>query len=444
MIDLKKIFNRVLSESLITEDQDSKSQDKARKYVAQKFGLSSSTDKIKLDDNHEYTADEVVKHIRTICFNLKISKFKDSNKQCGKFTLGYVRLFLDDPTLESNGEICQFLNWCVFQFTEQYEKFDQNLNGLNLEEIKNQFYSKYKEYIQNIYEDIRKTDYSKTPSNYTCVKIKKQDELKKYSVYTSWCITSDKDMYKEYTKNGWNQFFVFLQNGFDKLDKPSDSDHPNAKDKYGLSMIAVSVTSKGLLNTCTGRWNHDYGGNDSLLNAKELSDVLKIRFTDVADTRDNKDIEKTLIKRIEKAKTIAELEKIKGYYKPEAAQFAIINFKGRVLLLKFNTDKTFKLVVDKFGEPMWFDTFYETYFETRDIFVIELNNKQTLINKFGNPISKTYDTIELNGNEMFKVKKIVDSDNKWGVIDQTGKEILEPKHTYEQVESYILLKTGKL
>ena len=66
---------------------------------------------------------------------------------------------------------------------------------------------------------------------------------------------------------------------------------------------------------------------------------------------------------------------------------------------------------------MWFDTFYETYFETRDIFVIELNNKQTLINKFGNPISKTYDTIELNGNEMFKVKKIVDSDNKWGVID---------------------------
>ena len=101
----------------------------------------------------------------------------------------------------------------------------------------------------------------------------------------------------------------------------------------------------------------------------------------MADTRDNKDIEKTLIKRIEKAKTIAELEKIKGYYKPEAAQFAIINFKDRTLLLKFNTDKTFKLVVDKFGEPMWFDTFYETYFETRDIFVIELNNKQTLINK---------------------------------------------------------------
>ena len=53
----------------------------------------------------------------------------------------------------------------------------------------------------------------------------------------------------------------------------------------------------------------------------------------------HKDIEKTLIKRIEKAKTIAELEKIKGYYKPEAAQFAIINFKDRTLLLKFNTDK---------------------------------------------------------------------------------------------------------
>ena len=34
MIDLKKIFDEVLSESLVTEDQDSKSQDKARKYVA--------------------------------------------------------------------------------------------------------------------------------------------------------------------------------------------------------------------------------------------------------------------------------------------------------------------------------------------------------------------------------------------------------------------------
>ena len=34
MLDLKKIFDEVLSESLVTEDQDSKSQDKARKYVA--------------------------------------------------------------------------------------------------------------------------------------------------------------------------------------------------------------------------------------------------------------------------------------------------------------------------------------------------------------------------------------------------------------------------
>ena len=141
MIDLKKIFNRVLSESLVTEDQDSKSQDKARKYVTQKFGLKSSTDKIKFDGEHEYTSDEIVKHIRTICFNLKISKTEEGNKQCGKFTLGYVRLFLSNPTLEADGEMCQFLNWCVFKFVEQYEKYDQNINGLDLDEIKDLFYA---------------------------------------------------------------------------------------------------------------------------------------------------------------------------------------------------------------------------------------------------------------------------------------------------------------
>lgn len=422
MIDLKKIFDRVLSESLVTEDQDSKSQDKARKYVAQKFGLKSSTDKIKLDDNHEYTADDVVKHIRTICFNLKISKFKDSNKQCGKFTLGYVRLFLDNKDLEANGEMCQFLNWCVFQFVEQYEKYDQNINGLGLDEIKDLFYAKYKEYIQNIYDDIRKTDYSKTPSNYTCVKIKKQKDLKKYSVYTSWCITTDASMYEKYTRNGWNQFFVFLQNGFDKLIKPADSDHPNAKDKYGLSMLAVSVTNKGLLNTCTGRWNHDYNGNDSLLNAKELSDVLKIRFTDIADTRDNKDVGKNLIRRIEKARTADELSKIKGFDRIEDSQLATISFNNKELLVVLNDDGTFNVTKDKFGELRWFD---DVYGFSDGLVCIRLNDKFGLIDKTGKEVVELkYNSINIFSDGL----AYVNLNGKFGFIDKTGKEVIKPKY----------------
>ena len=42
-------------------------------------------------------------------------------------------------------------------------------------------------------------------------------------------------------------------------------------DEYGLSMISVIVRPYGSMAFCTGRYNHQLGGNDSLLSAKEVS-----------------------------------------------------------------------------------------------------------------------------------------------------------------------------
>ena len=43
-------------------------------------------------------------------------------------------------------------------------------------------------------------------------------------------------------------------------------------------MIAVSVDENGRLNTCTCRWNHDNGGNDSIMDPKQISEVIGMNF----------------------------------------------------------------------------------------------------------------------------------------------------------------------
>ena len=43
-------------------------------------------------------------------------------------------------------------------------------------------------------------------------------------------------------------------------------------------MLAVLVNPDGSLKHCTCRWNHDYGGNDNILDARQISDLLGVDF----------------------------------------------------------------------------------------------------------------------------------------------------------------------
>ena len=71
--------------------------------------------------------------------------------------------------------------------------------------------------------------------------------------------------------------FIFcLRNGFENEEAVKGENCP--LDNYGLSMIAVSVDENGRLNTCTCRWNHDNGGNDSIMDPKQISEVIGMNF----------------------------------------------------------------------------------------------------------------------------------------------------------------------
>ena len=83
-------------------------------------------------------------------------------------------------------------------------------------------------------------------------------------------------MFNSYTNDGIGQFYFCLRHGFENEEAVKGENCP--LDNYGLSMIAVSVDENGRLNTCTCRWNHDNGGNDSIMDPKQISEVIGMNF----------------------------------------------------------------------------------------------------------------------------------------------------------------------
>ena len=113
-------------------------------------------------------------------------------------------------------------------------------------------------------------------SQYDIVRIDSFEQAQQYGQYTSWCVTHYENMFDSYTNDGIGQFYFCLRNGFENEKAVKGENCP--LDNYGLSMIAVSVDENGRLNTCTCRWNHDNGGNDSIMNPKQISEVIGMNF----------------------------------------------------------------------------------------------------------------------------------------------------------------------
>ena len=86
-------------------------------------------------------------------------------------------------------------------------------------------------------------------------------------------------MFDSYTSDGIGQFYFCLRNGFENVPEKVGEGCP--LDEYGLSMVAVSVDENGALHTCTCRWNHDNGGNDSIMDTKQISQLIGRNFYEV-------------------------------------------------------------------------------------------------------------------------------------------------------------------
>lgn len=250
----------LVSRGLLTESQESKSISQAKRLLMNRLGYSDAQ------------ADEFIR----IKLRNDIPVLR--TPQGGKFILGVTRMFIDRDIQDAQTITDLNSTLKLVASDAHINEYDRNLNGMSAFDLIERFQSARGEMIDQDRESLSQVEYGGN-SDYTIIPINSFDEARQYSQYTSWCVTHYENMFDSYTSNGINQFYFCLKNGFENVPKQEGENCP--LDEYGLSMIAVSVDVNGALNTCTCRWNHDNGGNDSIMGTKEISNVIGQNFYDV-------------------------------------------------------------------------------------------------------------------------------------------------------------------
>jgi hypothetical protein len=217
------------------------------------------------------------------------------------------------------------------------------------------------------------------------------------------------NMYDSYTCDGINQIYFCLKHGFEDIKHVVGENSP--LDEYGLSMLSIIVNEDGELAYCTTRWNHDNGGNDSAMDAVEISKAVNANFYEVFKPNTKwKDMVNNAKQRLANGESPKEIfdyvdEFIEGYAKVELNdKWNCINKNGEII-----SDKWFDSV----------DNFKNGYAK------VGLNDKLNFINKNGEIISDTwfdgaFDFKEGNDIESYS---LVTLNDKWNCINKNGEII---------------------
>ena len=299
-------------------------------------------------------------------------------QQC-KFLLGVTRLYMEGQL--NNGNAIANLNKTLKYIASDahVNEYDFNLNGENLDTLVQQFAGVAKDDLQasmNASNARRLT----VNNNYTIVPIDSPEEASKYGKYTSWCVTHDKNMYDSYTNNGSGRFYFCLHKGFEN--EPMVEGDGCPLDNYGLSMIAVSVTMEGEVNTITCRWNHDNGGNDSIMTIEQLEDTLGRNFYQTFKPYTREELHAKGFILFDEVQELLDDGK-----KPEEIFKYIDAFCEGFALVELNDKINFINTNSQLISNTWFD--YGGYF--RDGFAyVRLNNKCNFINTDGQLLSNTW------------------------------------------------------
>ena len=244
----------------INESQESTSQSEDRNYIR---------------NNNKFNWNESeIKDFVGIKLRNDITALRD--KKIGKFTLGVTRMYFNNEITDAS--TINDLNATLKLLTAHMDEYDRNLNGLSAEELISKFKQTRENNVKKEKQEINRMRFG--VSDYEIVKIDSFNDAKKYYKYTNpnsrWCLTHMEDMYDSYTCDGINQIYFCLKNGFENI-KPIVSENAPL-DKYGLSMLSIIVNEEGELVHCTSRWNHDNDGNDSVMDAVEISKVVNVNF----------------------------------------------------------------------------------------------------------------------------------------------------------------------
>jgi len=217
------------------------------------------------------SAEEADKFVRVDLRN-DLPVLRDKNG--GKFILGVTRMFLDRQLTDAS--TIMNLNKTLKLLTQgHFNEYDRNLNGMSAQDVISRFSTAMKRMDDSEREELASMKFT-VNNDYQIVRIDDFEQSSQYGQYTSWCVTRDKRMFDSYTSDGLGQFYFCLRNGFEN--EPEEMGEGCPLDSYGLSMIAVSVDENGRLNTCTCRWNHDNGGSDSIMDTKQISQLIGMNF----------------------------------------------------------------------------------------------------------------------------------------------------------------------
>lgn len=265
---------------VISEDAEGKNINRAEKFVKQSHPEIIGQ---RLENGVDMTPRVFTQEIRNLMPNVR-------GANC-KFLLGAARIYFDDMSDDRDDmqRKASVLNKILKIATSDthVNEYDHNLNGMSLKELEGRFGGAVSQSLKDDMADISSKRRERN-GDYDIVKIPDFETAEKYGRYTSWCVTHDEDMYDNYTSGATGLFYFCLRKGYQAVSKVKGDGCP--LDDYGKSMIAVSVNDDGSLNTCTCRWNHENGGNDSIMTTSQISDLLGVDFYKTFMPRDAKEI----------------------------------------------------------------------------------------------------------------------------------------------------------
>lgn len=357
-------INQIISETIhkhlrniLTESQESKSIDAAKKLYMERTKCSREE------------ADEFVRI--TLRNDLPILR----QPNAAKFILGVTRMFLDRQITDQR-TISQLNTTLKYVSSDAHiNEYDRNLNGMSAQDLIQRFAKAVSDDFEKNKSEINSMNFE-GKSQYDIVRIDSFEQAQQYGKYTSWCVTHDENMFNSYTNDGIGQFYFCLRHGFENEKAVKGENCP--LDNYGLSMIAVSVDENGRLNTCTCRWNHDNGGNDSIMDPKQISEVIGMNFYQTFKPNNKwKDLLDNCMRRLANGEDLIDVFDYIGSFNDG---FAKVELNGKYNFINID------------GELLWKG---DKWFDGCDRFnngfaAVQLNDKWNFINTRGELLSNKW------------------------------------------------------
>ena len=368
---------------MLIESQESKSISQAKRLVMQKLNYN------------EQEADEFIR----VKLRNDIPVLRTPSG--GKFILGAARMFCDGELRTANdiGNLNSTLK--LVASDAHINEYDKNLNDMSYQDLIQRFAKAMSDNLEAEKAEVDSMVFD-TPSDYEIVRIDSFEQASEYGRYTSWCVTHDRKMFDSYTSDGINQFYFCLKHGFEGVEERASEGCP--LDEYGLSMIAVSVNENGMLNTCTCRWNHDNGGDDNVMNTKELSQVIGMNFFEVFKPNNKW-----------KSMLSDAIQRLKNGESPRSVFDCHIKFREGFATVKFNGRWNYIDEQYNFLSSQWFDSCWSFH---EGFGAVELNHKNNFIDMQGNILSRQWFD---ECNNFYDGFAAVELNDEWNYIDKQGR-----------------------